>query len=92
MTMIIKKLRKLQDNLGDFNDLYVQQEFLKKFLERPASTGNDAANTTAAVGGLIAVLHQQQKQIRKEFDQSFNEINNPENSKQFKKLFLPEKV
>ena len=92
MTMIIKKLRRLQDNLGDFNDLYVQQEFLKKFLERPVSTGNEAANTTAAVGGLIAVLHQQQKQVRKEFDQSFNEINNPENSKQFKKLFSPKKV
>ena len=56
MALIIKQLKKLQDNLGDFNDLYVQQESLKNFLKNDKNMDI----TTSALGGLIAVLYQKQ--------------------------------
>ena len=86
MSIIIKHLKKLQDNLGDFNDLYVQQESLKEFL---ADFKNSDQNVYISVGGLIAVLYQKQKEIRTEFSKSFSELNNDENGKLFKKLFAP---
>ncbi|MGI9553920.1 MAG: CHAD domain-containing protein [Thermodesulfobacteriota bacterium] len=83
MTLIIKQLKKLQDNLGDFNDLYVQQESLKNFLK-------DYKNkdiTASALGGLIAVLYQNQLVIRNEFTRKFEEFSTADNIKLYNKLF-----
>ncbi|MGB2691718.1 MAG: CHAD domain-containing protein, partial [Thermodesulfobacteriota bacterium] len=60
----IKHLKKLQDNLGDFNDLYVQQQSLKKFLSQ-TDIGYDQSKqkTLAAAGGLVSVLYQRQNDV-----------------------------
>ena len=45
MKMLIKQLKQLQDNLGDFNDLSVQQDFLTGYLETiklQTTAGTDA--------------------------------------------------
>ena len=87
-TVIIKHLKRLQDNLGDFNDLHVQQENLKSFLNNP-ETGYDLENndTQAAVGGLISVLYQKQIGVRKKFGDNFKEFSDKETSVLFEKLF-----
>jgi len=88
MKNIIKHLKKLQDNLGDFNDLHVQQESLKTFLSGH-NIGYDPtkANTQAAAGGLISVLYQKQISVRKNFSDNFNEFSGKETAELFNKLF-----
>jgi len=85
---IIKHLKKLQDNLGDFNDLHVQQESLKSFLSG-YNIGYDPikVNTQAASGGLISVLYQKQISVRKKFSDNFNEFSEKETTELFNKLF-----
>jgi len=88
ITVIIKHLKRLQDNLGDFNDLYVQQESLKNFLKNPQTGYDLPKNTTqAAIGGLISVLYQKQVSVRKKFKENFDEFSDKEISALFAKLF-----
>jgi len=87
MTLIIDQLKKLQDNLGDFNDLYVQQESLKSFLSEKENKLDDNKMVNTSVGGLIAVLYEKQKNVRNKFKQKFEEFSKTENIKLYKKLF-----
>ena len=86
MANLIKQLKKLQDNLGDFNDLFVQQESLKEFLCSDIKS-EKYQNTTAAIGGLIAVLFQRQQRVRQAFAQTFTQFSDSKNAALFNKLF-----
>jgi CHAD domain-containing protein len=87
ISLLIKQLKKLQDNLGDYNDLSVQQKSLKKYLEKTTSEDNDFSKISSAIGGLISCLYQQQQGIRKAFAQTFAEFSGMENEKIYQKLF-----
>ncbi len=70
---LIAQSKKLQENLGAFNDLFVQQERLRQFLadlERGGGSRQTTA-TAAALGGLITRLHRQQQRVRREFAKTF---------------------
>lgn len=84
----IKHLKKLQDNLGNFNDLYVQQESLKKFLSQ-TEIGYDQSKqkTLAAAGGLVSVLYQRQNNVRKKFKENFDGFSDKETTYLFTNLF-----
>ena len=83
---LVAQLKKLQDNLGEFNDLSVQQVDLKAYLEAPArQAGGDAAEA-AAVGGLIAGLHGQQQEVRGAFQKTFQAFASEQNRKLFRQL------
>ncbi|NIR49185.1 CHAD domain-containing protein [candidate division KSB1 bacterium] len=84
---LIKQLKKLQDNLGDYNDLYVQQESLKEFLGKVDVKSADYAHVNAAIGGLIAILYQKQQQVRRAFSQTFSAFSKKKNNDSFQKLF-----
>lgn len=75
--------------MGNFNDLFVQQERLKNFLEQ-ADVGYDLRkkNTQAAAGGLISVLYQKQMGVRKKFSNNFKEFSDKELSLLFERLFF----
>lgn len=87
ITRLIKQLKKLQDNLGDLNDLSVQQKSLKKYLESIAPENIDSQITASAIGGLIASLYQQQQNVRKTFARTFAEFSGQDNEKIYQKLF-----
>ncbi len=85
---LIKPLKKMQDNLGLFNDYSVQQEALLNFV----STQSDARNRTSAplamaAGGLIAVLDQRQKAERDHVIANFQHFDSPEIQNLFRALF-----
>lgn len=85
---LIKPLKKMQDNLGLFNDYSVQQETLLNFV----STQTDVRNRTSAplamaVGGLIAVLDQRQKAERDRVIANFRHFDSPEIQNLFRALF-----
>ena len=85
---LIKPLKKLQDNLGLFNDYSVQQESLKDFLSG-LKADDHVANMQLAqsVGALIAVLHQRQLTERQKVVESFAAFNSPETQATFRDLF-----
>ena len=69
---VTKRLKRLQDVLGRFNDYAVQQDSLHSYLQ---SAGELDAQTSAAVGGLIAGLYQAQLDARSQVTERFEEFN-----------------
>ena len=81
----IKELRKLQDNLGDFNDLQVQQEALKKWAVEMAEQ-NAAAPALTAMDRLAGHLEQLQALERKRFGKQFADFAVGRNQALFRQL------
>ncbi|MDE2888842.1 MAG: CHAD domain-containing protein [Gemmatimonadota bacterium] len=84
--LIVEHLKNLQDNLGDFNDLSVQQEDLKSYLE-VSSPARTHPETFAAIGGLIGCLYREQQNVRAAFSKTFTEFNRAEIAATFRRLF-----
>lgn len=84
--LIVGHLRSLQDNLGDFNDLSVQQADLKKYLHA-LSAERTHPETFAAIGGLIGCLYREQQTVRAAFSKTFMEFNRAEVAATFRRLF-----
>jgi CHAD domain-containing protein len=82
---LIKQLKKLQDNLGEFNDLSVQQAELRSFLGKPSARRSTV--TSAAIGALIAKLENRHREVRREFADVFRVFAAPDNVDRFRKLF-----
>ncbi len=85
---IIKPLKKLQDNLGLFNDCSVQQEALLEFVARESNSQNRAnAQLAMSVGGLVAMLYRRQKSERARVIANFQHFNSPNIRHLFRSLF-----
>lgn len=85
---LIKPLKKLQDNLGLFNDYSVQQESLRGFLADHASKDQTAGmDIASSIGALIAVLHQRQLEERAKVVTSFAEFYSIDTQDRFETLF-----
>ena len=89
MDKLIGSMKKLQDNLGDFNDLSVQQWELTTYLNEvlPRSRRADRLLCAAAIGGLIARLHDQQQAVRREFASAFAVYAKKKNVRLYRDLF-----
>ncbi len=85
--IILKQLKQLQNNLGAFNDLSVQQEMLNRYLSgiRPGSRRNFEVG--AAIGGLMSNLYKEQNKVREEFAETFIQFRVKENVELFNALF-----
>lgn len=85
---LIKPLKRLQDNLGLFNDSSVQQESLQAFVAG-LDHGDQAGNLELAqsVGALVAVLHQRQLEERGKVVDSFAHFNSDGTQQTFRDLF-----
>jgi CHAD domain-containing protein len=85
---ILKPLKKLQDNLGLFNDYSVQQEALLAFVaDQSTAQGRVDAQLGLAAGGLIAVLDQRQKAERARVISNFQHFDSLEIRHLFRSLF-----
>jgi len=82
---MIRPLKKLQDNLGLFNDYSVQQEALQTFIE--TRRGRVDAELCLAVGGLIAVLNQRQQLERARVVSNFAQFDSPKTRQLFRAQF-----
>jgi CHAD domain-containing protein len=87
MKLLIKQLKALQDNLGRFNDLAVQQGFLHAYLKTLDARQPQAVGVAAATGALIGRLHQEYGQVRQAFEKVFSAFNAPENGDRYARLF-----
>lgn len=85
---LLKPLKKLQDNLGLFNDYSVQQIALQEYLD--THQGRDRQQdlqVAQAIGGLITVLHQRQLAERARVVTSFAHFDSEDVQQSFRKLF-----
>ena len=83
---LIKLLKMLLDNLGDFQDLQVQAEKIESFGDEMLKEGAPA-RTLMAMGILVGDLLKRQEQIRQEFGETFNQFMDPDNAQLFQQLF-----
>jgi len=84
---LIVQLKRLQDNLGKFNDLSVQQDYLHAYLESLDKGSRVEVLNAAAIGGLLARLHEHHQQVRRAFARTFSRFNTPETQNIFHQLF-----
>jgi CHAD domain-containing protein len=87
MKRVIKHLKRLQNNLGDFNDLSVQQEMLRRYLAdiKPGSRKNQ--ELSVSLGGLLTNLYHEQHKVRDAFASRFSEFSASENAILYTTLF-----
>ena len=86
---LVAELKRLQDNLGDFNDYQVQSRSLQKFAAEMAAEGAAPVPTQLAMGRLLAHLDAGQAAERSRFSKRFERFASPENRKTFARLFSP---
>jgi CHAD domain-containing protein len=68
---LVSTMKTLQNTLGDFNDLSVQQEELMSYI---ASKQNPKSELSVAVGALIGLLHRKQKRLKNRVGKMFDEL------------------
>ncbi len=83
----IKELKRLQDNLGDFNDYEVQQASLAAFAEEMSAAGKAPTATLLAMGQLQFHLAEGQERERLGFGRRFERFASAENQERFRRLF-----
>ena len=82
---VIRKMKELQENLGDFVDFAVQLQFLHDRLSSlPA--GKEEQVSAASMGGLLATLFQKQEVARCKFHKTFRSFDNDETAQLFHDL------
>ncbi|MCF8217155.1 MAG: CHAD domain-containing protein [Chlorobium sp.] len=85
MSPIIRHLKGLQENLGTFVDMAVQQRYLSDYLASMKEKPSDP-QLAAALGGLITTLYNRQEKTRKLFNRAFRQFDNDETEKLFNEI------
>lgn len=84
---LVKELKRLQDNLGDFQDLDVQIRSLTGFAGEMRAAGDLAPETERALAALADHLGTEMNVVRSEFEARFERFARQETRAQFKQLF-----
>lgn len=86
---LLAELRRLQDNLGVFQDCEVQSGSLRRFADLLDQRPGNTTPTLLAMGLLIDRLDRRQQQAREEFHERFVRFDRPKNRRRFGELFIP---
>lgn len=84
---LIKRLRRLQDNLGAYTDLDVQQVYLLSIAEALDIEEARARRALVATGFLVETMAREQRALRANFAGAFRDFTSPAQQKHFTKLF-----
>lgn len=85
----IRDLKRLQENLGDFNDYSVQRDKLAEFAEEMMADGSAPASTFLAMGQLMHRLEEGQQREREKFADRFELFTKKDCRARFRRLFAP---
>lgn len=84
---LVRRLKKLQDNLGDFNDYEVQQKRLETFADRMVDEDLAPVPTLLAMGRLLEHLARGQEEEHRRFAKRFRRFTSKGNRRRFRTLF-----
>ncbi len=87
INVLIEQLKKLQNNLGDFNDLCVQEEYLLSITKQLPTTHQQLKKILLAIGSLIGTLDRERQTVKDAFAKTFIDFASPANRKLFRELF-----
>lgn len=87
ISILISRLKKLQDNLGEINDLRFQQDLLTEILENMINKNSNNGMGAAAIGGIMTYSYSTQLREIGMFKNQFGAFNSKKNKAVFKKLF-----
>jgi CHAD domain-containing protein len=87
VTRLIKQLKRLQDNLGEFTDLSVQQEYLMHIAEELPIEERQARRPLVATGYLVETMARKQQHVKSEFASTFTKFTSSQNEKLFRELY-----
>lgn len=84
---LVKQLRTLQGNLGDFNDLSVQEAYLMRTAADMAAHARSTPETMMAVGALVSALDSQRSAVRSAFADAFAGYAARDTRQRFRQVF-----
>jgi CHAD domain-containing protein len=87
---LVRALKKLQDNLGDFNDCEVQQDWLTESAREMTAEGTAPVETLLAMGRLEDRLDLGQRKERQRFGRRFAAFATRDTRDRLRRLFAPE--
>jgi CHAD domain-containing protein len=87
INVLIEQLKKLQDNLGDFNDFCVQEEYLLNIAAELPATKQQSKKALVAIGSLIGTLDREKQTAKDAFAKTFIAYASPANKRLFRELF-----
>lgn len=86
---LIKVLKRLQDNLGDFNDLVVHETLLYRIAREMEHENLATVDCLLAMGRLLANHHEDQRTARPRIAKSIARFDMPRNRDRFRRIFNP---
>lgn len=87
VSRLIKQLRRLQDNLGEFTDLAVQQAYLLSIAEALEIDEAQGRRALVATGFVVESMARKQQIVKADFARTFRSFASPAYQKQFQQLF-----
>lgn len=87
ISILIKQLENLQDNLGEFQDVCVQDEYLQTITDELPIAHTRSKRTILAIGSLVGTLSQKKQTVKKSFSNIFTDFVSASNRKLFRELF-----
>lgn len=84
--LFLKHMKKVQDNLGDFNDLSVQIEMLNKSLQQLKGRNKQTIQLAAALGSLVTRLKHEHGLVKGQFKKTYEAFSTEKNKGLMKKL------
>ncbi len=84
---VIRKMKQLQENLGEFQDLDVQIDGLLGFAEQLDIDREDTPKNLLAMGAILGNLEHRKREVRTEFKGRFAAFSSSENRDRFNNLF-----
>lgn len=92
IALLLKAMKGLQDFLGNYQDLTVQQERLGELAGQMQAEGGAAPATVAALTLLVNRLRKQQQRLRHEFPERFRVFSHGRGQRGFTRLFAPPEI
>jgi CHAD domain-containing protein len=85
--IVVGQLKKLQDILGDYNDLSIQVNYLFDVAKEMPANLSRLNKTLISIGSLIGELETKRQSVKESFAQTFMGFSSPHNQKMFQDLF-----
>jgi CHAD domain-containing protein len=87
VSKLVRELKQVQDILGGFNDMEVQQRRLAELADELMSSGNVRSETVFAMGRLADAMGERQEQLRRTFSEQFASFASEESRKLCRRTF-----
>jgi CHAD domain-containing protein len=84
---LVKQLKKLQNKLGNFNDLCVQQDYMLNISEELPANSRKNKKVFLTIGSLIGALNREKRITKKSLVKTIEDFASPSNKRLFRELF-----